>query len=281
MPTEIEQRTSESPVLTLIWKVLLCWFVVWAAVGAFVLSLDLQVPGGALSDMIFMGLAAALIFIEQVRSRGIRWAALAFVWVVSFGAGIEILGASTGWPFGTYHYTDRFGWLLAGVLPVSIPLAWWVVILPLFHLSRTLTALPPFSRWFLVPLFVASCAVWVDLLLEPVAWAMRGYWLWTEGGAYYGVPMQNFLGWFGVSWVLAAGLLGIEHGCGRTGLRIAPAPWGLIVLLIVILTFGVAALAGGYGTAALLGSALVIFLGGTLANQLFGSANRSGRKEKR
>ena len=39
---------------------------------------------------------------------------------------METLGARTGFPFGSYSYTERFGPML-GIVPLTIPfaLAWW------------------------------------------------------------------------------------------------------------------------------------------------------------
>ncbi len=41
--------------------------------------------------------------------------------------GIETAGVMTGLIFGSYRYTDRFGPML-GVVPLTIPLAWHVVV---------------------------------------------------------------------------------------------------------------------------------------------------------
>jgi uncharacterized membrane protein len=34
-----------------------------------------------------------------------------------------------------------------------------------------------------------------DLPMDP-AMVEEGYWVWKEGGAFFGVPFQNFVGWF-------------------------------------------------------------------------------------
>ena len=50
----------------------------------------------------------------------------------------------------------------------------------------------------------ALLAVALDLLLEPVAYHVKGYWLWAETVGYYGVPWSNFL-----AWLLAALLMNL------------------------------------------------------------------------
>jgi hypothetical protein len=52
---------------------------------------------------------------------------------------------------------------------------------------------------------VASVASLLDLLIEPVAVDINGYWVWDNtGGGYYGVPGSNFAAWWVTSAVLAA-----------------------------------------------------------------------------
>src|SRR5262249_43995304 len=37
------------------------------------------------------------------------------------------------------------------------------------------------------------------LVIDPLAANQLGYWRWSRSGAYYGIPPQNFIGWFVVS----------------------------------------------------------------------------------
>ncbi len=107
---------------------------------------------------------------------------------------VETLGALTGFPFGAYHYTDRFGPLL-GVVPLTIPLAWHVVVTNALFLVRW-TA-PHLPRWGEAACTAALCTLY-DFILEPFATAIKGYWTWTSGT----IPLQNYLAWFVVSGLL-------------------------------------------------------------------------------
>jgi uncharacterized membrane protein len=40
-----------------------------------------------------------------------------------------------------------------------------------------------------------------DLVLDPVMVA-RGHWIWESGGAYFGIPIQNYLGWWTTSFII-------------------------------------------------------------------------------
>lgn len=185
------------------------WYAIWCLVGFFVVGLSLPKLFGHFEDFLFMLLAAAVIFLDALKR--VRWQRLvvAFVWVAVVSAVVEAVGATTGFPFGSYHYTENFGPRI-GVLPLAIPLAWWVVIYPLFALARE--ALPGgggrHQVWRKVGLaaLVGGAATLVDVALEPMATLVAGYWEWEGGGAWYGVPLQNFAGWFGTAFVIALGL---------------------------------------------------------------------------
>ncbi|QGG46481.1 carotenoid biosynthesis protein [Heliorestis convoluta] len=49
---------------------------------------------------------------------------------------------------------------------------------------------------------VGFWAVAFDLVLDPVAYA-REFWIWHDQGIYYGIPLQNFVGWFVIAMVLS------------------------------------------------------------------------------
>jgi putative membrane protein len=96
----------------------------------------------------------------------------------------------------------------------------------------------------------------LDGVLDPGA-AFLGFWIWPEGGVYYGVPVTNYLGWL-FSSSLAAALLII---LGRYRWGSAPPPPGLLDSAIVAVAFwtGVAVI-GGLLLPAALGVGLYFFL---------------------
>jgi putative membrane protein len=93
----------------------------------------------------------------------------------------------------------------------------------------------------------------MDGVLDPGAASLR-FWVWPEGGAYYGVPLSNYAGWL-FSGALAAALL-LSVGRWRT----APPP-GLLDSAVLALAFwtGVAAFSGLI-VPAFLGAALLMYL---------------------
>jgi putative membrane protein len=116
---------------------------------------------------------------------------------VSFVA--ELIGTSTGWPFGNYAYTDFLGYKIAGHVPFTIPLSWFYFGFAAYLLANTL--ITRFARRGRAALAVIVGAylltVW-DLVLDPAMaheeMTIR-FWNWSESGVYVGMPLQNFVGW--------------------------------------------------------------------------------------
>jgi putative membrane protein len=117
----------------------------------------------------------------------------------------------------------------------------------------------------------ATRASLLDLLIEPVAVHINGYWIWDNtGSGYYGVPGSNFAAWWVTSVVLAAILFLLT----RLPLRASatypsdPAPqpaliyqWLPPVLYILNLTmFSLVTLAHGKILAAAIGSLMITYL---------------------
>ncbi|HEV3272937.1 MAG TPA: carotenoid biosynthesis protein [Candidatus Methylacidiphilales bacterium] len=119
-----------------------------------------------------------------------RWGAI--VLVCAFG--IETFGAMTGFPFGAYHYTDRFGPML-GAVPLTIPLAWHVVVTNALFVVRAVA--PHASLAGEAALAGVICTIY-DFILEPFATTVKQYWIWTGGT----VPPLNYVAWFVLSALL-------------------------------------------------------------------------------
>jgi len=125
--------------------------------------------------------------------------------VVSYG--MEEIGVRTGRIYGAYHYSELLGAKL-GHVPILIPLAWFMMIYPSWMVARAIlhgidrnTAIANVAR-----AVVAACVMtgW-DTVMDP-GMAASGNWIWERGGAYFGVPVQNYFGWlittFLVYWIV-------------------------------------------------------------------------------
>lgn len=118
---------------------------------------------------------------------------------------IEWIGISTGLPFGRYNYTQSLQPQLLGV-PLLIPLAWAMMLPPAWEIAARVfvgrNAPHPFvTRLGRSGVAALAFTAW-DLFLDPqmVSW---GFWVWETPGLYFGIPLVNFLGWFGASFILS------------------------------------------------------------------------------
>jgi uncharacterized membrane protein len=141
------------------------------------------------------GFAFALLHAGQREGwgRALRLLALAFIVSLLF----ESVGVATGWVYGPYHYTDKLGVKFLGLVPYLIPVAWFMMSYPSFVIADWLV---PFGwkRWQRL-LGVAAVGGLVmtawDLIMDPIMVA-GGNWVWDTKGAYFGIPLQNYWGWW-------------------------------------------------------------------------------------
>lgn len=101
---------------------------------------------------------------------------------------VEILGVNTGFPFGMYYYTEKFGTQLFGV-PLIIGANW-----VLLSYCCGMLAQPYFGNDGIRIIAASALMLAFDLLLEPFA-IRHSFWVWQSGAP----PLQNFLSWFVVS----------------------------------------------------------------------------------
>lgn len=101
---------------------------------------------------------------------------------------------------GGYHY-HRASWLLvAGDVPLYIPLAWSFILSTSRHLTDRLRMV----RWAR-PFSDALLALLIDLSLDAVAIRLH-FWFWHGVGlndGFFGVPADNFLGWLLVTFTFS------------------------------------------------------------------------------
>jgi bisanhydrobacterioruberin hydratase len=149
------------------------------------------------------GSLVAIVCISFPMIRGLflsyRWKGLLCVYapLVILGLGIEYLGLVTGFPYGYFSYGSNLGYKIFDILPYTVGFSWAPLVIGAYVLSARVFSL----RWkrILSSVLILLC---FDGLLDPVA-VDRMFWTYAHGGAYYGVPLSNFLGW------ILSGFLGV------------------------------------------------------------------------
>lgn len=111
--------------------------------------------------------------------------------LVAYTYAIEIVGVSTGFPYGEFEYGVSLGPMFAGV-PLALPVFFIPLVINAYLLCLLL--LRDRASSLAVRLgVVIPAVVAMDVVLDPGAVAL-GFWSFSEGG-FYGVPISNYAGW--------------------------------------------------------------------------------------
>ena len=191
-----------------------------------------DVPGASAGSYVSSLLIALPALTALIAHLGPRRAAAATLAVSVFAYAIESVGVATGFPYGPFSYNEALGPKLFGLVPYLLP----VTYVPLVIGAAAAAWVP--NRLAPRILIAALLLVLIDGVLDPGATAL-GFWTWTEGGPYYGVPLINSAGWLLSGTVSVALLLSV--GRVRT-----PPPPGALDSAVLSLAFwtGVAIFSG-------------------------------------
>jgi uncharacterized membrane protein len=151
-----------------------------------------------------VGIVAACV--HAVLSYGWKDAlALLAICVVTTFA-IENIGVATGLPFGHYHFEVGSDLPHVGAVPIIVGPLWfgmgyfsWVVATTL--LGGAQARLNRNAEFFALPIVAAFVMTQWDLVIDPPNATISKAWIWHDGGAHFGVPLSNYLGWLLTSWL--------------------------------------------------------------------------------
>jgi uncharacterized membrane protein len=185
----------------------------------------------------------------------------------------EYASINTGFPYGWYYYLDatkdRELWI-AGV-PFFDSLSY--VFLAYCSYATALLVVSPIKAWgrnfitletrairrSLAVLFLGSLfQVFLDIVVDPVALQGRRWFLgqiygYREAGVHFGVPISNYIGWWGVSVLMVLALQIIDAMVGRKRERPEAGIWNpplrallgpMLFLSVIIFNIAVTLLIG-------------------------------------
>jgi putative membrane protein len=221
-----------------------------------------DVPGAGVGSFVSTLLIALPSFVALWRFLGPKDVILSLLFLSALGFAVETTGVATGFPYGPFYYGDALGPKVANLVPYLLPLSWVPLVLGAVAATAPRRKTVSRRREFFWVLSAAVLLALVDGVLDPGA-ASLGFWVWPEGGFYYGVPVTNYLGWL-FSSALAAALL-ITLGRRRWGS--VPPPPGLLDSALIAVAFWV-------GVAAISGLLFPAVLGATLYLLLLGRRSR-------
>jgi carotene biosynthesis associated membrane protein len=142
-------------------------------------------------------LAFAFAILHSGLNLGWKKALLLLILTFAISLLFECVGVATGWVYGPYHYTDKLGPKFLGLVPLLIPIAWFMMTYPSYLIARYLV--PDGKNTLTWRLLVAGLGAVImtswDLAMDPMMVA-GGHWVWEQPGAYFGIPLQNYWGWW-------------------------------------------------------------------------------------
>ncbi len=174
-----------------------------AALPTFGQSLfGLSMAGGG---VVYILLGAVTMALYAYRTLGTRnW--LGFMLpAVGLSLSSELLGTSTGFPFGHYAYLNGLGYKIAGLVPFTIPLSWFYVGLATYVLARAALEAKGLEGWAkrlgAIVLGAVLLTAW-DFVLDPaMSQAPYPFWEFQDVGQFFGMPYRNITGWLGTGLV--------------------------------------------------------------------------------
>lgn len=178
-------------------------------------AFQLSMAGGG---VVYMLLGTAAVALYAYRTLGLgTWLGF-MVPAVGLSLCSELLGTSTGFPFGHYRYLSGLGYKIAGLVPFTIPLSWFYLGCCAYLIARVgLETRLNLPRWMqlggAIALGSLLLTAW-DFVLDPaMSQADVPFWVWEQVGPFFGMPYQNFVGWFGtgIVFMTVATLLWPKH----------------------------------------------------------------------
>jgi putative membrane protein len=175
----------------------------WALLAAYALariaqSYPADIPT-VLTVALHVMLPLAFALVHGSAVYGLRGILRFIILILVIGNLMEDLGVLTGFPYGHYHFTAVMGPKIFAV-PILLGLAytgmgylaWTLARLILGDRGEALEGSSLFTR----PAVAALLMVAWDFAQDPVWSNLVHAWTWHDGGAYFGVPVSNFLGWY-------------------------------------------------------------------------------------
>jgi bisanhydrobacterioruberin hydratase len=206
-----------------------------------------DIPGASIGSYVSTFLLALPSTIALFLYLGLLRATLSLLVLSIFAYAVESFGVATGFPYGHFYYGDALGPTVAGLVPLLLPLSYAPLVVGAVAASWG-------GRSRLLHVTKATLIlVWIDAVLDPDA-ASLGFWVWPDGGAFYGVPPSNYAGWL-LSGAAATTLLLATGRWSRT-----PRPTLLDSATISTAFWTAVAALSGLAIPALLGGVLFIYL---------------------
>jgi len=192
-------------------------------VAVILVSLKTALPSGVVIGAMAAGPLLLFCFcvVDSLTVLGGRRAGLLLAIGLLGGLAVEIVGISTGWPFGQYGYARNFGPVLILSVPLGVPLMWFTLL----YLGNMVAERLLGARGKIFQACVGALAVTAWGLMADPMMADVGHREWGVEGAYFGIPVSNYSGWLGTAFVMLLLYRWVTRKLAP-GQRVAAPGWG-------------------------------------------------------
>ena len=194
-------------------------------ISSFFMSRFNDIPSYSTISSIFIILFAVPSYYALLSHLGYRKGLIIIVILSVMPVLVEGFAVWTGFPYGGFEYGSLLGWLLFDLVPPTVSFAYLPILLSSLYVASQ------YSQK--ITKFILTATIFnllVDLVIDPAA-VHIGFWSYTGGGIYFGVPLSNFLGWLITGAIYSAIFY---HISGKESL---PLPSTISVSLIWITSF--------------------------------------------
>lgn len=183
--------------------------LVFALLAAFMIVTSVRAYG----DTTTLWLTAATItfvvcWANATHLLGVRPALVFVLLALCIGWFAEYMGASRGWFFGDYSYTDVLGPAI-GEVPVVVPMMWFALTYMGYILTNLIAWHQPIDRsghlgeLAMLSFLAAMIVTAYDLGMETYMVYVLKAWIMEEtDGAWFGETVQGFFGWITVAFAI-------------------------------------------------------------------------------
>jgi uncharacterized membrane protein len=182
------------------WSLISGFFVVTVLMTlTYFVNLPLLISIDSILITVFLFVIAILNGVKRYGNRNMLVFFL-LTFLVSFS--FENLSVRTGFPFGFYNYSPSLGILKVPMIIVFAYfamgyLSWMIAHILTGQYSKKLSG----KQIFIIPFVASFIMVMWDLTIDPISSTLQQLWVWKTPGAYFGVPVANFAGWFLVVYI--------------------------------------------------------------------------------
>jgi len=201
--------------------------ILWIAFTGFA-TLASTAPFATAASFLAIVMLFGFCLVHSARRFGAKQAGILFILGAVIANIYENLSISTGFPFGSYVHTAASGpWLfqvpiIVGPIFYSVCyLAWTLAVMILGDRGTS----HPVLRTAGVPVVAAFIAVGWDICSDPIGATIARHWIYANSGAYFGVPLANYLGWFLCTWTIVQSWTLYLSAASRPSARASLSYW--------------------------------------------------------